>query len=79
MKTTDPNTTRRRGIGAYNEMKRKSYGDMMAASQNVINAYCKEIQTSYTTMVNAGVDMQKCEDELAEKMRIEEENSYLIK
>jgi len=59
-------------LAANNELRRKSYEDRIDASQNKINAYCKEIQTSYTTMVNAGVEMQKCENELDEKMSEEE-------
>ena len=55
-------------LAVKNELNRRSYEDRIDASQNKINALCKGIQTSYTTMVNAGVEMQKCENELAEKM-----------
>lgn len=52
--------------------RRNVLKQMEENSQKHINDLCKEVQNSYTRMVNAGKDMRPCQDELNEIEREEE-------
>lgn len=57
---------------AQEALRQKEFEDMSAASQNNINALCKDIQGSYTLMVKNGKDMQRYQNELVEKQKEQE-------
>lgn len=46
--------------------------ELIAASQSKINTLCTDIESKYRSMVKDGIDMQRCQDELRDKLKEEE-------